>query len=383
MVKLAWRNTWRHPGRAGLTVLGMAVAVLAFCLLRTVVAAWYAGVTAASPTRLVTRNQVSLVYRLPLAYCTRIEAVPGVTQVTYGCWVGGTYISEKNFFPQVAVHLPSYLEIYPEYVIPPDQKRLLFQDRRGCVVGRSLAQRFGWRLGDAITIRGTVYPGDYALIIRAIYTGLYPTTDEGRLYFHWEYLNETVKKTLPDRANQVGWYITQVANPDLAGPVATEIDALFQNSLAETLTESEAAFRMGIISMTEAILMAIQVVSWVVIGVILVVLTNTMAMNARERRGEYAVLKTMGFGPGHLAGLILAESMFLALAGGLLGLMMTFPAVQAFRKALGHYFRIFPLTNQTLALGLAAALAVGVLAALVPAWQASRVAIAEALGKVE
>ncbi|MEJ5330583.1 MAG: FtsX-like permease family protein [Desulfobaccales bacterium] len=382
MLKLTWRNALRHPLRAALTVLGMAVAVLAFCLLRTVVAAWYSGVSAASPNRLVTRNAISLVFRLPIAYLPRIQALPGIKNITYGMWFGGIYIDERNFFPQFAVELPHYLAIFPEYLIPEDQKTALLRDRQGAAAGRQLARRFGWRVGDAIILRGTIYPGEYRLIIRAIYTGRDPTTDEGRLLFHWDYLNESLKKLLPERADQVGWFITEVEAKELAPTVAANIDALFKNSLAETLTESEAAFAMGFVSMTEAILLAIQVVSWLVIGVILVLLANTMAMSARERQGEYAVMKTLGFRPRHLAGIILGESLLLALAGGFIGLSLTFPGVHLFKVKLGQYFRVFPLTYHTLALGLATALVVGVLAALLPAWRAARVGIAEALRKV-
>jgi putative ABC transport system permease protein len=382
MLKLTWRNTIRHPLRASLTVAGMALAVLAFCLLRTVVAAWYAGVANASPSRLVCRSAISLVFRLPMAYLPKIQGVPGVKAVTYGNWFGGVYIDERHFFPQFSVALPSYFDIYPEYQIPGDQKIALFQDRRAAAAGRQLAARYGWKIGDAIILQGRVFPGEYRFILRAIYTGRESTTDEGRFYFNWEYLNEALKKSMPDRADQVSWFIVEVARPELAAGVAAQIDALFKNSLAETLTETEAAFFQGFVSMTEAILLAIQVVSWVVIGVILVVLANTMAMSARERLGEYAVLKTMGFRPRHLAGLILGESLLLALMGGILGIALTFPAVQVFKSQMGQYFRVFPLTRLTLGLGLATALAVGLLAAVLPAWRASRVGIAAALRKV-
>jgi putative ABC transport system permease protein len=382
MLKLTWRNTLRHPLRSSLTIAGMALAILAFCLLRTMVAAWYSGVAASSPVRLITRNSISLVFSLPLAYYPKIAATPGIVNLAYGTWFGGIYIDERNFFPQFAVYLPKYLEIYPEYVVSPDQKLELLQDRRGCVAGRQLAQRYGWRLGDSIVVRGTIYPGEYRFVLKAIYQGRDPTTDENRLFFHWDYLNETMKKNFPARADQVGWFLSQVAAPELASPVAEKIDDLFKNSLAETLTESEAAFQMGFVSMTEALLLAIQVVSWLVIGVILVLLANTMAMSARERAGEYAVLKTMGYRPRHLAGLILGESLLLAAVGGLTGLALTFPMVYVFKTKLGQYFRVFPLTDTTLALGFATALAVGVLAAILPAWRASRVGIAEALRRV-
>lgn len=382
MLKLTWRNTLRHPLRAALTILGMAVAVLAFCLLRTVVGAWYAGVDAASPVRLVTRNAVSLMFPLPLAYLPKVQAVPGIVRVAYAYWFEGVYIDKKNFFPQFAASLPSYLDAYPEYQMPEEQKLALIQDRRGAVAGRKLAARFGWRVGDAIVLKGTYFPGEYRLVLRAIYSGQYPNSDETLLFFHWDYLNETLKKIAPDMADKVGWYLVQVARPDLAIPVAVKIDASFKNSLAETLTETEAAFNLGFVEMSSAILVAIRMVSWVIIGVILGVLANTMAMNARERLGEYAALKTMGFRARHLAGLIMGESLGLALVGGILGLALTFPAVRVFPPEVTQYFPALAVSRMTALIGLAVALAVGVLAGIIPAWQAARVQIATALRKV-
>jgi putative ABC transport system permease protein len=382
MFKLTWRNTIRHPLRASLTVTGMAVAVLAFILLRTMVAAWYAGVSGASPARLVARNAISLVFPLPVAYLPKIQALPGIAGVSYGNWFGGIYIDERHFFPQFSVEVKNYFDIYPEYIMPEDQKLAFFGDRRGAAAGRLLADRYGWKIGDSIVLKGTIYPGEYRFILRAIYHGAEPTTDEGRLFFHWDYLNESLKKIAHPRTDQVSWFLIRVARPELAPRVAQEIDALFKNSLAETITETESAFLMGFVAMTSAILIAIQVVSWVVIGVILVVLANTMVMNAGERRGEYAVLKTMGFRARHLFPLIMGESVVLALAGGILGLILTFPAVRFLRVSLGQYFRVFPLTWSTMALGLGVSLGIGVLAALLPAWRASQVGIAEALRKV-
>jgi putative ABC transport system permease protein len=382
MLKLVWRNTFRHPLRAALTVLGLAVAVLSFCLLRTVVDAWYGGVAASSPVRLVTRNAVSLIFPLPLSYLPKIQAVPGVRTVGYSYWFEGIYIDKKHFFPQFATSLPGILDAFPEFIIPSDQKLALARDRRGALAGRKLAARYGWRLGDAIVLTGTYFPGEYRFVLRAIYQGREPTTDETQFMFHYDYLNETLKKTAPDQADKVGWFLVQVARPELAAPVAAKIDALFKNSLAETLTESEAAFQMSFVEMTSAILVAIQIVSWVIIAVILAVLANTMAMNIRERLGEYAALKTMGFKPRHLAGLILGESLLLALTGGLLGLALTFPVVEMFPASLGQYFGAFYITGETMAIGVATAGVVGVLAAVVPAWQASRVSIATALRRV-
>ncbi len=321
MLKLIWRNTIRHPLRASLTVTGMAVAVLAFCLLRTVVAAWYAGVSAASPVRLVTRNAISLIFRLPLAYQPKIQALPGITGLAYGQWFGGIYIDEKHFFPQFAVSLSRYLDLYPEYLIPLDQKLALLQDRRGCVAGRQLAKRYGWRLGDSIILKGTIYPGEYRLILRAVYSGRDPTIDEGRLLFHWEYVNETMIKNFPARADQVSWFLTRVASPELAAPLAAQIDALFKNSLAETLTESEAAFALGFVSMTEAILLAIQVVSWVVIGVLLFLLGATCCYLAFDHVQRRVKIWADPLNPSTVTGDSYqpAQSLFAIASGGIAG----------------------------------------------------------------
>ena len=382
MFKLTWRNTIRHPLRSGLTVMGMAVAVLAFCILRTVVTAWYAGVDAASPVRLVTRNAVSMLATLPLSYLPKIQAVPGVTKVGYAYWFEGIYIDKKNFFPQFAASLPQYLDLAPELLMPPEQRAALVKDRRGALAGRKLIQRYGWQIGDSIILKGTYFQGEFRFTLRATYDGRDPSTDETMFFFHWDYLNEYLKKTAPEMADQVGWFLVEIERPELAPIVSQRIDTLFKNSRAETLTETEKAFNLSFVEMTKTILMAIQVVSWAVIGVILVVLANTMAMSARERLGEYATLKTMGFRPRHLAAIILGESMLLALMGGCLGLALSLPALHLFPKDVTQYFPTLEISDTTAALGLSVSLLVGLLAALIPAWRAVRVGIAEALRKV-
>ena len=382
MLKLIWRNSLRHRLRTTLTVLGMAIAILSFGLLRTVVDAWYAGVEGAAADRLVTRNAISLVFRLPLAYLNKITAIPGIKRVAYGYWFGGVYIDEKNFFPQFAVELHNYLDIYQEFLIPPEQRQALLKERNACVAGRKLAQRFGWRLGDIITLRGTIFPGNWELVLRAIYTGAEETTDETRFFFHWDYVNESLLKTTPAIGNQVGWFISQVEDIDRAALIAAQIDETFRNSLAETLTESEKAFQMGFVSMTKAIVLAIQVVSYVVILIIFIVLANTMAMTARERQEEYAVLKTLGFQGRHLVTLIAGESVAIALMGGGVGLVALFPAAHYFRTALGNYFRVFRVSEETLVLGLIIAVLVGLISAIFPAWRAAHLSIAEGLRRI-
>jgi putative ABC transport system permease protein len=380
--KLLFKNAFRHKLRTSLTVLGITIAVLAFGMLRTVVGAWYAGVEASSATRLVTRNAVSLIFFLPLSYREKILQVPGVTEVGYSDWFGGIYKEEKNFFPNFATDAKSAMDLYPEFIVPEDQKEAFLRDRKGAVVGRKTADRFGWKLGDLVVLKGTIFPGNWEFVIRGIYRGARKSTDETQFFFHWNYLNESLKKTAPYRADHVGWFLVGVKSPDIAAAVSVAIDKLFKNSLAETLTETEKAFQLSFISMTEAIVVVIQLVSIIVIIIIMAVMANTMAMTVRERTGEYAVMKTLGFGGWHLAGLIFGESLVIAATGTLLGIVLTFPAARAFGDYLSQYFPIFVVSRSTIWLDMAAGLIVAVVAAAFPVWRATRIRIADGLRRI-
>jgi putative ABC transport system permease protein len=382
ILKILYRNAFRNKLRTGLTVLGITVAILAFGLLRTLVDAWYAGVKASSAVRLVTRNSISLVFPLPIAYKDKIRQVPGVKIISWGNWFGGIYIEEKNFFPNFAVEPRSYLELYPEYVLSGDQRLAFYRDRKGAVAGRKVVEKFGWKTGDTVTLKGTIYPGEWEFVLRGIYRGKDDTVDETQFFFHWDYLNETMKKTVPRRADQVGFYLVGVQSPDLATTVAVSIDRLFKNSLAETLTETERAFNLGFVAMTEAIVTAIQIVSLLVIVIIMAVVANTMAMTTRERIGEYAILKTLGFGRLHITSLILGESLVITILGCLAGIALTFPAVTIVHHELGTYFPIFKVERQTLYLDFAAALVVAIAAAIIPTRRAIRIRIAEGLRRI-
>ena len=381
-IKLLYRNSLRHKLRTFLTILGLTVAILAFGLLRTVVSAWYAGVEASSASRLITRNAISLVFTLPASYREKIRQIDGVKTVSWGNWFGGIYIDEKNFFPNFAVDPKTYLELYPEFSLPPEQQKAFFLDRRGAVAGRKVAERFHWKIGDIITLRGTIFQGNWDFVLRGIYKGRYPTTDETQFFFNWEYLNEAIKKITPRRADQIGFYIEGLKDPDRAAEVAAAIDATFRNSMTETLTETEKAFQLGFVSMTEAIVIAIQLVSFVVIIIIMVVVANTMAMSARERTGEYAVFKTIGFGKWHIAGLIFGESFFITLTGCALGVFATFPAARAFGDAMSAYLPIFHVSRQTIYLDVVAAVVVAVVAAVIPTFRSVNIRIAEGLRKI-
>lgn len=382
ILRILFRNAFRNRLRTGLTILGITVAILAFGLLRTVVAAWYAGVEAASAARLVTRNAVSLVFPLPLSYKEKIRQVSGVRSVSWGNWFGGIYIEEKNFFPNFAVDAPTYLELYPEFILSEDQRKAFLGDRKGFVAGRRIAAQFGWKIGDTVTLRGVIFPGNWDFVLRGVYRGRDKTIDETQFFFHWDYLNEMVRRLYPGRADQVGFYMIGVTHPDLAAEVSAAVDDMFRNSLAETLTETEKAFNLGFISMTSTIVLAIQLVSIVIIIIIMAVVANTMAMTTRERIGDYAILKTLGFGGRHIAALVFGEALVITLTGCVLGMALTFPVARAFADSLPNFFPVFNVSNETLALDVAAALLVAGVAGVIPTRRAIRIRIADGLRRI-
>jgi putative ABC transport system permease protein len=377
---LLLRNVWRQKGRAVLTFFGLLVATLAFGLLSTVVSAWYAGAEGASNARLITRNAISLVFPLPISHADRIRQVEGVSSLSWANWFGGIYKEPKNFFPQFAIQPESYLNAYPEYLLTETERTNFLKDRRGVVIGRKIANSYGLKVGDNLTLKGTIYPGDWEFQVAGIYEGRQTSTDTAQLFFHWDYLNEEAKRrNLPRAQNTTGVFIVQIAEPARAAEISLQVDSLFRNSAYETLTETEKAFQLGFVAMTEAIVVAIQIVSYVVILIIMAVMANTMAMTARERTGEYATLKALGFSPQFVAGLITAESLMLAVFGGIAGALITFPVARAFGDAMGTIFPVFEVASQTTWMQLILALVVGLVAAAIPAWRVSRIRIVEGL----
>ncbi|GJH17059.1 ABC transporter permease [Caballeronia novacaledonica] len=378
VLKLILRNALRHKLRTTLTVLGLTIAVLAYGLLHTVVDAWYAGAAAASNARLVTRNAISLVFPLPLAYENRIRGVDGVTLVARSNWFGGVYRDPKNFFAQFAVS-DNYLDLYPEFIVPDQQRADYQRDRKGALIGRQLADQYGFKVGDVIPLKGTIYPGTWDFVVRGIMEGRDDSTITRQLIFHYDYLNETIRKTTKRTVDQVGVYVVGIKDPDDAAVVSRNIDNVFKNSLAETLTETEQAFQLGFVAMSNQIIAAIRVVSYVVILIIMAVMANAMAMSARERTTEYATLKALGFGPGFLSMLVFGESMAICAIGGGIGILATPPMAEVFKHATGGVFPVFMVSHETMLLQAACAFVVAMAAAIVPAVQASRVRIVEGL----
>jgi putative ABC transport system permease protein len=379
-MKLILKNMLRHKLRTALTILGIAIAVSAFGLLRTVLTAWNLGVEASAADRLITRQAVSFIFPLPLAYRDRIASVKGVELVTFANWFGGVYIDKKQFFARIAVDAETFFDAYRELLVPPDQLEAFKQDRSGCIIGDQLAQRYNLKIGDVMPIEGDIFPGHWEFVVRGIYKPRDKATDPSNMLFQWQYIDERMRQEWPGRAGQVGWYIVKIADTKAAGTISDQIDNLFKNSPAETKTETERAFSLGFLASVSAVFTAMNLLSFVIIGIILLVLGNTMIMAARERIREYAVMKTLGFSTAHLVGLIGGESLAIAVLGGVLGIVLAFPMVEGFGEALPKgWFPIFSLEPITLVLASAAAILVGVLASLFPIHRAVQMRIVDGL----
>lgn len=369
ILKLVLKNALRHKLRTSLTILGIAIAVMSFGFLRTIVTAWSAGVEASAANRLITRHSVSFIFPLPFAYRDQIGKISGVTGVSFANWFGGNYKDPadfKNFFPRLAIDVETYFSMYPEFILQPEQFQTFLKERNSCVVGAKIAREHGLKLGDLITIEGDIYPGRWDFVVRGIYNGRDRSTDETQMFFHWNYLNERIAELQPIREGQVGWYIIQVAGADRIPNVSRSVDQMYQNSRAGTKTETEREFQQSFVSMSSAIITSLKAISFIIIGIILLVLANTIVMSARERTKEYAVLKTIGFRRLHITGLIGGESMLIASLGGAIGLALTFPIARGFAEQLPTFFPVFTVEPITIVLAVSVALLAGFVAAVFP-----------------
>ncbi|MGC8763747.1 MAG: ABC transporter permease [Acidobacteriota bacterium] len=370
-------NVTRKKARLALTVGSYAVALFLFGLLSAVDSAFSQGVEVAGADRLIVRNRVSLIMPLPFSYRDRMLAIPGVRTVTFATWFGGIYQEERNFFPNFAVDPDHYLETYPEFRVDAGQWSDFLKDRQACAAGRKLAERFGWKVGDRIPLKGTLWPGVWEFNLRAIYRGSRPEDDESQFWFRYDYLEER----RPWGKGTVGWYVVRVADPDRAAGVARAIDDRFANSSFETAAETEKAFAAGFVRQMGNIQALILAIGSVVFFTLLLVTGNVMAIAVRERLPEIGVLKTLGFSDGTVLGLLLAESCLYAAAGGTLGLL----AAKAFTLAgdpTGGLLAAFYVSWARLGAGFLLALAVGLGAGLLPGLFAMRLKIVDSLRRV-
>ncbi|HOJ06934.1 MAG: FtsX-like permease family protein [Ignavibacteriota bacterium] len=378
ILKIIFANALRHKLRTTLTILGIAIAVIAFGVLRTVVTVWDSSVDAAAANRLITRQAVSFIFPLPYAYKEKIKNVEGVKEVSFANWFGGVYKDKNNFFTRICVDADTYFDVLPEFIISPEELENFKKERNACVIGQEIAVQYNLKLGDQMVLEGDIFPGQWEFVVRGIYKPKNKNTDDTQMLFHWDYINERMKAEAPLRAGSVGWYIVQIENPNDAAEVSEKIDALFKNSSAETKTETEKAFTQGFVAASSAIITAMNFMSFVIIGIIMLVLANTMIMAARERTREYAVLKTLGFSAFHIIGLILGESLVIALIGGGIGIALTYPIVAGFEQAMPKgFFPFFYIEPITTILALSAAIIIGILASIFPIQRALKTNIVD------
>jgi putative ABC transport system permease protein len=379
---LTLRNAFlRNKTRSWLTILGVVVTAVGFLFLRTILTAWYSSAEASSADRVVTRNAISLVYPLPISYAARIAQVPGVTKVTWSDWFGGIYKDRKNFFAQFAIDGPTALDVFSLRFVQGSKEDFL-SDRNSCLVGKGLAKKFGWKVGDTIPLFSEIYPGDWKFRVAAIMEGADDENIANLMYFHWARLNESKP---PHRKDTVGIITATVANASESPRVIRGIDALFATSDNETHTETEKAFRLSFVTGSGAILSALETGSGVILIIMALILGNTLAMGLRERTPEVGAMRAIGFLPSHVRNLAMGEGAALGAAGGLIGVMVARPIISGFGRLMAQFGFLSNISFKP-STGLAtvvAAAVIGAAASSFPAVQAARLAIVDALRRQE
>ena len=379
---LIWRNLLRRKIRTIFTLLSIFVAFLLFGILMAVRAAFGAGITIAGAERLMMIDKISLINPIPLSYQPRILSIEGVKDISHANWFNGIYQDPKNFFANMAVDPESWLRIYPEFQMPEEQKKAWLADRTGAIVGIDTARRFGWKIGDRVPLQGVIYRrpdgGPWEFTIDGIYDSTEKAVDKTQFFFHYDYMNETLR----DQAyghDQVGWYVIQVADPSQSEALAKKLDGLFENSPSETKTATEKAFISGFANQIGDIGSIMIAIAGAVLFTILLMTGNTMAQAVRERTNELAVLKSLGFSDARILRLVLGESCLTALIGGVLGVGVAFLVVGALSVRTSGFLPALYLPPKDLVIGLVIVLTLGLATGLLPALQASRLKIVDAL----
>lgn len=379
---LLWSNLKRKKLRTLLTILSIVVAFTLFGFLSAIKQALAGGISLAGANRLITRHRVSIIQMLPASYKQRIERIPGVSGATHFTWFGGAYQDSKHFFPQMPVEPEKFLELHPEFLLPAEARAAWFRTRTGAVVGRKLANQFGWKTGDRVPIRSNIWPkkdGNFVwdFDIVGIYDGKEKGTDTTQMFFHYDYFDEA----RGGLQGSVGWYAVRVENPAKAAELALAVDREFENSPAETKTETEGAFVQGFVSQVGNITLITVSILGAVFFTILLVTANTMAQAVRERTGELGVLKAIGFASWQVLCLVLAESCFLAIVGGGIGLGLALLLTSG-GDPTGGLLPLFFFPTHDLVIGFAISVLLGVFAGILPALQAMKLRVADALRRM-
>ncbi|MBZ5642928.1 MAG: FtsX-like permease family protein [Acidobacteriia bacterium] len=370
-------NLFRKKLRTSLTIGSFAVALFLFGLLVIVRGAFSQGEEIAGADRLVVINKTSMIQPLPISYRDRLLRMDGIKQVTYQNWFGGVYQDPKNFFPQFAIDVADQRAMYPEFNISEDQWKAFVEDREGAIAGKSTAEKYGWKVGDRIPIKGTIYTGAWEFNLRGIYDGTRPADDTTQFWFHYDYLDE--RRTFGK--GDVGWYVLRVTNPDLSVRVAKTIDSEFANSPFETKTDTEKEFAASFVKQMGNIEFLILTVGGVVFFTLLLVTGNTMAIAVRERIGELAVLKALGFSNRFVLILVMVESLIVAFAGGGLGLLLA-KLFSLRGDPTGGILPYFYLPPIWIVAGIGTALLVGTAGGILPAISAMRLRVVDAIRRV-
>ncbi|HEX9483465.1 MAG TPA: FtsX-like permease family protein [Gemmatimonadaceae bacterium] len=371
-------NLGRHKLRTILTIASVALALFLFASLRTVGTTLDRSSQVSSAQRIITQNSTAFVIPLPMSYANRLASVPHVTEVTWANWFGGKYGDGKKFFAQFAVDPASYLKMYPEFLIPEEQKQAFLKERSAAIVGEGLIRAFGWKVGQNVTMQGTIFPGDWTFTIRGIYRPTLKEYGDDSFMFHYDYLYEKY----PDRVTP-GWYIMKIDDPNVAPQVAKTIDDQFRNSSAPTKTGTEKAFAAGFASMWGNVKLLMSTIGMAVVFAILLVSANAMMMNQRERTAEVAVMKTVGFSDRRIFGLVITEAATIALTGAVIGLgaAILLPTVTGFGD--GGFLPGFHVTAGTALVGGLVAIVLAIASGIFPAWQAAKLPVVQALRRVE
>jgi putative ABC transport system permease protein len=377
---LVFANLRRHKLRTTLTMASVALALFLFASLRSVVTTLDTGAEMSSASRMMVQNATAFVIPLPMSYAQRLGSVPHVQEVSWANWFGGKYGDGKKFFASFAIEPASYLKMYPELEIPEDQKAAFLRERSSAVIGEGLVRAFGWKIGDNVTLQGTIYPGDWTFTIRGIYHPTIKAYGDESFMFHYDYLYEREPQNVTP-----GWFVLKIDDPNSAPAVAKTIDDQFRNSNAPTKTGTEKAFSQGWASMWGNVKLLMGTIGMAVVFAILLVTANAMMMNQRERRSEVAVMKTVGFSDARVFGLIIVEAAVIAVVGAVIGLgaATALPIVTGFRESGGGFLPGFHVTLGTQLVGGLVALLLTIASGIFPAWQAAKLPVVQALRRVE
>lgn len=382
---IAARNLRRSWFRTLFTVAGAAVALIAFIMLRTVLWAWQVGAEYAAQDRLGTRHKVSFVMQLPKRYIQDVRQVPGVKQACFANWFGARIPGKPDeFFANMAVEDLEYFKVIDELSVPESEKTAWMQDKKGAIVGRVLANKMGWKVGQKVVLEGTIYPGDWEFTIDGIYSASRKSQDESQFLFHWDYMNDALPA---DRKDQIGWIMTRISDTGQSGNISAAIDRLFDERDTQTVTMSERNMQVSFLAGFSAILTALDIVSIIILGIMLLILGNTIAMGVRERTKEYAVLRAIGFEPWHIRFFVIGEAVTLGVISGVAGVGLAYPFVnrvvgRALEEQMGAWFPYFRVEPATAALAVVIAIFLSTAASLIPSIQAGRVSVTDALRRV-